>query len=114
MRGFKLHSDMQYKIESIIGANLTSVDLFVLELMLMVDSTWFFAWGNSAVHSFVKNRRDVISKTSFLDVYKNESLSEETYSELSLEAKMGKCSVFRNNHNVISGKAFGSLPKHLQ
>lgn len=40
---------------SINYQNLTSLDLFMLDLTMMMESTWFFGWGTTEIQSFVQN-----------------------------------------------------------
>ena len=35
--------------------NLTSLNLFMLDLTMMMESTWFFEWGITEIQSFVQN-----------------------------------------------------------
>lgn len=44
--------------------NLNEVDIFVLEILLMCDSTYFFAWGTSSVHHYVFKYRYHMKKFS--------------------------------------------------
>lgn len=55
---------LDYKLYSDIGVELlrkyptiNAVDMFVFELMLMCDATYLLAWGDSAVHQFVRKCR---------------------------------------------------------
>ncbi len=47
--GFKIFSDLG------LPSSLSSLDKFIVDLQLMIDSDYFLAWGGSPIHNFVKN-----------------------------------------------------------
>lgn len=45
--------------------NLTSVDIFMIELMLMCSSTYYMAWGwSSSIHRYVASCREMNNLTN--------------------------------------------------
>lgn len=49
--GFKLLSDTHLEY------HLSSLDLFTIELQLMIDATHFLGWGSTGIHDFVERAR---------------------------------------------------------
>lgn len=46
--------------------NLTSLNLFMLDLTMMMESTWFFEWGITEIQSFVQN---ILNRKSMKDKF---------------------------------------------
>ena len=47
--GFKVFNNLG------LPGSLSSLDKFIVDLQLMIDADYFFAWGSSPIHNFVKN-----------------------------------------------------------
>ena len=70
----KLH-DAGYKTVSLFKNNtnymrLNSLDYYMIDLLMMIESKWLFEWGTTGIHQFVndKLKRGVIpGKYTYLD-----------------------------------------------
>ena len=63
--GFKTISSLKFK-----SIKLNSVDLFMIDLLLMMESKWLFEWGESAIHGFMNDylrRNKMHGKVTYLD-----------------------------------------------
>ena len=64
-QGFLVFRDIEQKIKSALGEQfeLTRLNRFLLEILLMCHSSYFFSWGHSEVHNFIRAcRRDRSAK----------------------------------------------------
>ena len=70
----KLHN-AGYKTMSLLKnntkyQNLNSLDYYMIDLLMMMESRWLFQWGNSGVHHFVNHmlgRIKIPEKVTFKD-----------------------------------------------
>ena len=75
---YKLFNDIKEGLIKELNLNLTVLDEFVIELMLMCDATYYIAWGESSIHHFVNKCRffDTTKKhLTFIDDYHVTSLN---------------------------------------
>lgn len=56
MKGMKTFDDVRRGLRR-VGLQLSPLDEFVVELMLMCDATYLFAWGESTAHNFLYHCR---------------------------------------------------------
>ena len=54
-RGYKMFHDIT--VSHLLPLPVSSLDAMVIELMLMVDCDYFFAWGESSVNNLVYRSR---------------------------------------------------------
>ena len=53
-----------------LKSSLSSLDLFMLDLVAIMESKWLFGWGQSGVHDFMNNylgRNKIPDKINYLD-----------------------------------------------
>lgn len=50
-----------------LGRAPSSLDAFVVEMAMMIDADWFFAWGPSEVNPFAVDRRHEIGKYTVMN-----------------------------------------------
>ena len=67
--GYKLFEDIAPSISSMIEVN--ALNSFAVELTMMCDAAYLFAWGKSTVHPFIEGCRDATKKKHIKLTYIN-------------------------------------------
>jgi len=65
--GYRTISSLKFKS---INLALNTLDLFMLDLVAMMESKWLFEWGSSGVHDFMNDylgRNKIPDKVTYLD-----------------------------------------------
>lgn len=68
---FLTYSDFDGKLLA-LNPTINILDLYVFEIMLMCDSTYFFAWGESSVHQFIFKCRNLDTYHKHITIMDNE------------------------------------------
>lgn len=68
---YKIFHDLRYILKKM---ELTSLDVFVVELLLMCDSKYLFSWGTSSIHSFLFKCRQMDKKKNLITIMNNRIL----------------------------------------
>ena len=72
--GYKLFADVVPSISSMIEVN--DLSAFAVELTMMCDAAYYFAWGKSTIHSFIERCRDASKKKQIKITYTNKVVFE--------------------------------------
>lgn len=68
---YKLFNDIKYKLGN-AQFSMTSLDIFMLELVMMCSSKYYMAWGASSIHRYVAGYRLTKGLTNSSFIYNNE------------------------------------------